>query len=485
MSLVLGTTIGAAIVLLAAGTVLYWLVRTSLLEQFDLSLIDKARLLAAAVEEKAGRIDAEFDPFELREFEAPQPAAYLQLWLADGSVLFRSASLGEHDLPRIADPLESPLSRWVKLADGRTGRAVGVAFSPKKETDGEPGSQADHPAAHGEMPAAPVTLVLARATAPIESTLVRLEAILLCVGLVATAVSTGVLWSVVQRSLRPLDQWARQIGRLDAQDLSARIDVQHAPRELHPVADRLNELLARLEAAFRRERSFSADVAHELRTPLAGLRATLDVTLSKPRRPEEYQEAVRDCLQITVQMQAMVENLLSLARLEGGQVQLRPQPVFVNELLRADWERLQESAAARRLQVQWTLSPEQPITTDPALLGLVVGNLLDNAVAYADEGGWVRIETVWQDGAAVLRVSNSGSMIGEDQTEQVFERFWRGDAARSATGTHAGLGLALVKKLAELLGGSVKVQSRKGGRFEVTFSIVGRRHADQSEATNR
>ena len=130
-----------------------------------------------------------------------------------------------------------------------------------------------------------------------------------------------------------------------------------------------------------------------------------------------------------------------------------------------------DQARRRKLQVRRSAGAKRAIRTDPALLRLVAGNILENAVVHADEGGTVEIETTADAGEMRLRVANSGSTISRQQAEMVFDRFWRGDAARGATGVRCGLGLALVKRAASVLGGSAEVQTSAGGQFEITVAI--------------
>ena len=457
--LVLGATLGTAGVFLAAGVLLYALVRDGLVAQFDRALLDKARLLASATEWEDEELDLNFDEFDMHEFDRADRPAYLQVWLTDGAVAFRSPSLAGADLERLAGSLDAPLCRRVILPDGRPGRATGFTMTPKTEGSSPPSD------------AAAVTVVLARGTAPVDAVLAQLAMLLVLVGLVAVGLSAGVLWLTVRRGLRPVDGLANQIAGLGEADLAARLEAPDAPRELVPVVDRLNDLLGRLEAAFQRERGFSADVAHELRTPLAGIRSTLDVALTRPRGAPEYEEVLRGCLRIAVQLQRMVEHLLTLARLDAGQVEIRPEAVCVNTLARDAWEPLTESAEARRLQVRWALGDDVRVTTDRSLLDLVVRNVLENAVVHADEGGSVVVETAAKGHGADVRVTNSGSRLSGQQADHVFERFWRGDAARTEAGVHCGLGLPLVKEIVAALGGSVAVQSTEGGEFEITISI--------------
>jgi len=457
--LILWTTLGTAAVLLTAGVLLYVLVRDGLVAQFDRALLDKARLLASALEWEDGELDLNFDEFDMHEFQASERAAYLEVWLADGTVAFRSPSLAGADLERLSGSLGAPPCRRLILPDGRPGRAAGFTMTPKTEGASPP------PAA------AAITLVLARGTASVDAALAQLKVLLVAVGLAAVALSAGVLWLAVRRGLRPVEGLANQIAGLGERDLAARLEAPDAPRELLPVVDRLNDLLGRLEAAFERERAFSADVAHELRTPLAGLRSTMDVALAQPRAAAEYEDALRRCLAITLGLQRMVEHLLALARLDAGQTGIRPQTVSVSTRVRDLWKPLAESAEAKRLRVRWTLGTETTITADPALFDLVVRNILENAVVHADDGGSVTVETAACDGGVDIRVTNSGSRLAHGQADHVFERFWRGDAARTDAGVHCGLGLPLVKEVVTVLGGSVAAESTDGGEFQITVSI--------------
>ncbi len=474
-TLVLGTATAIAVVLAAAGVALHALVRSDLEAQLDAGLIHSARLLASSMEQGSKKVDGDFHAYEIDEFERADRPWYLELWLDDGSVFFRSPSLGEGNLEGAAGTMDAPVLRFVTLPDGRSGRSLCMKFTPRVDRRKDGTSKAE------ETPgwqARTMTMVLARGTERVDAMATRMAVLLASVGICAIAASTGLLWWIIRRSLRPVERLAGQIGRIGERDLSARIDESGVPQELQPVVTRLNELLGRLEAAFQRERTMSADVAHELRTPLAGLRSTIDVALARPRESTEYREALGDCLAVARQLQDLVENLLSIARLEAGQVESRPERIFPNEILAAAWKLLGGAAASRRLRVEWALGPEAPVVADASLLGLVIRNVLENAVAHADDGGSVKIETLPAADGMSLRVANSGSALPQDRAEHVFERFWRGDAARGAAGSHHGLGLALVKKTVSVLGGAVGVQSRAGGEFAITVSIPsGRRDA--------
>lgn len=238
-----------------------------------------------------------------------------------------------------------------------------------------------------------------------------------------------------------------------------------------PVIECLNRLLGRLEAAFERERAFTADVAHELRTPLAGLRSVMEVATSRPRQAAEYAETIGQCLRMGVQLQRMVEHLLALCRLDAGQMEMLPEPVCLAAAVRDAWQPLAVQAAARNLRVDWRTDEEVSIETDASLLGLVLRNVLENAVVHADEGGQITVEAAADPGGACVRIRNSGSQVPPEQAEAVFDRFWRGSTARTEAAVHSGLGLALVRQAVVAMGGRARVRTVVGGDFEMQINL--------------
>jgi len=315
-----------------------------------------------------------------------------------------------------------------------------------------------------------MTLVLARQTGEIDAVLARLRYLLIVVGSAAVIVTSAMLISVVHGGLRPLRRLATRIEELGEGNLSARVELPHAPAELAPMVDRLNDLLARLEASFRREKAFTSDVAHELRTPLAGLRSTLEVSASKPREPDAYRTAIQESLAITCQMQTMVQNLLCLARMEAGQVQVVRECVDVAALLRECWAMVDREAAERRLRITWELANPCLVETDGHKLRQVFQNLLDNAVSYTNEGGSIAVQAKANDSQALIEITNTGCRLSPEEIERVFDRFWRGDGTRGDTG-HCGLGLSLAQRIVALLKGDIQAESMTDGRFQVRVSI--------------
>ena len=430
-------------------------------------------------EDEADDEDDEKEPLALTACPAPVRVAIERAGGAEASVV------RETD-----DGRTTYEARWrsgeevIELELGPAGRVLAterMPALPRGEDDEDEG-------------AAPLlTLVLARDAGGLRDTLALALTVLAAVGAATLAASMGVLWLTVRRGLRPVAAMAGRIGRIGPDDLAERLDAAAAPAELAPVAGKLNELLARLERALLRERGFSSDVAHELRGPLAAIRSTIEVALARPREPGDYHEALRDARTPVLRMQAMVDALLSLARLEAGLVTPAAAPVRVDELLRDLWAPLAERARARGLRVRWAGGGDCPLHTDPALLSMALTNVLDNAVSHADEGGEVLIETGPAAGAREaqgasererasrpasgppgvrVRVANTGSQVPAGQAPMVFGRFWRGDVARASDGGHAGLGLAVVQRAVAALGGAVTATARPDGWFEVCLNLT-------------
>lgn len=480
-SLVIGTVIATVIVIVFAGVVLHRTVRSTMLQQFDSALENKIDDLASTVELEDGELELAFDDLDMGEFEPGETPGYVQVWLDNGSAIYRSPSLAANDLRREAASLDEPEVYPLRLPDGRRGRMAMFSFYPRvddEDDDGDDGETAAKAEDAGESLTTPpdlplVHLALARGTEVIDVFLARLRDLMIMLGGLMVLGAGAALILVIRRSLKPLGHLAGRISALDDGQLSSRIALPRAPSELIPVVDHLNGLLDRLERTLKREKSFNADLAHELRTPLAGLRSAIEVTISRPREPEEYRETLSESLEIIKRTQTMIHTMLYLARLDAGQVEIEERPVVVDELLQASWKLLEDSARARGLEVQWRLSPGVTVMTDPVLFEVAVRNVLENAVVHANEGGTVRIEVSSSTSPADVRVVNSGSMVAQEQVSRLLDRFVRLDSARDATRSHCGLGLAIVNRVAQILEVGLDIRSRVGGDFEVVLSVDG------------
>jgi len=441
--------------LVIAAAVLFLVLRASLFAELDASLLLEATSLATHVERSGDEIQIESAVALVPEYSSAERPHYFQIWAADGRTAFRSPSLAERDLPFSAGVSKGvALHLSSELPNGMPGRIAVIRFEPRLEDDEDP------PDPSAGRPAA--TIAVARDTFEIDATLARLATLSGAVTIATVFIGVVLTGSVVSRELKPLRTLAGTIEQLDSADMSQRIDIGDCPTELQPVVDRLNQLLGRVEATLAREKSFTADVAHELRTPLAGLETTLEVCASRPRDADAYQAAIANCLGITRSLHFLVDNLLRLARADSNQFPLDRQPLDIAACARECWSPFADRAAGRGLRTEWVLDDSAQVLCDHEAARQILANLFDNAVTYADNGGQIRTLCNTSGNRCVVTIANSGCALNPGDVAKVFDRFWRGDAARSSAGLHCGLGLALCKKHIELHDGNITAEIRDG-----------------------
>jgi len=450
------------LLLLVFSVIVYTVIRRALVKQFDASLAATARILAASVEYDDDKIEFELDVQMMPEFQSPGRPAYYQFWQHDGTVVVKSPSLGTDDLLLFEGSLDVPVFQELQTRNGRPGRAVGLKFKPSSD-DGDRNRQ---PAKQQTL-----TLVVARDASDLYHHLRFLRWLLVLASVGTISSSFLVAAFVVRRGLSPLNSLAAQIAAIREDDLAARITTERMPAEVVHIKKRLNDLLSRLEASFNRERRFTADVAHELRTPLAGMRSTLEVTLARMRDVNEYQASLSDCLAISKNMQAMVDNLLALARIDTHQMTFHPAQIQLAELVNSSWQAFSDKARQRSIVFENRIPAEMTCQSDPESLSMVLLNLLDNAVEYSNEGGQIWTTAHQADDSVEITVANTGCRLTNEQVSQVFDCFWRGDSSRTNTGIHCGLGLALVQRIIKALGGHITVEVQNGGIFTVHLTL--------------
>ncbi len=273
-------------------------------------------------------------------------------------------------------------------------------------------------------------------------------------------VSVGVLVMFgVGKGLEPLEHLREEIGARSHRDLRP-IPPEHAPVEVRPLVLALNELLARLDRTLQSQQQFVANAAHQLRTPLAGLRMQVEYGLSQTD-PAEHVRVLRELGLSTERAVRLANQLLTLARAEAGFAQADSMRAID---LRSVAEEVAESWMPAAIRKKIDLGLElgaAPLRGDFFLLKELLSNLIDNAVAYTPSGGRITVSTASAGGAAVLRVEDDGIGIPEAQRALVFERFYRADGA---SGEGCGLGLAIVREIAHLHGGRVDIQVPAQGR---------------------
>jgi len=468
-----GSVAAFTLLLGGGGALAYIGIKERLYASFDRSLVQRAVSLIPMIKEEEGVI--EIDWLEYR----PHPPGHQEgtdryaIWKkAANELLAQSDEAATTDLPRTGGPPDRPVVAELPLPDGSAARRVGIEFHARIDLEGENGEPIE---VKEKGPA--IQMVLARKDT-VQPTLGAIRGMFAGIWAGGTLLSALVTWWLVRKNLRPLDELREQIGRKGVMS-GQKVSLDRPPAELEPVVAELNRLLERVERAILRERTLTSNVAHELRTPVAGILSTLEVALGRSRPAEEYREAMDQCFDIAKRMHWLVGNLLSITRIEANHLQLQSLPVPLHERLREWWEPFAKLAAARGLRVSWSLVLNAVVTTDAGFLRVVMSNLYDNAVSHGRANGVVRIAA---DAQGAITVCNLVEDMDAAHVQHVFDPFWRNSESRDAGGGHVGLGLNLCQKIVGILGGRITAHFEESERvFEVRVELGRREESENGE----
>jgi len=474
------TLVFAILVLAAAGLgAVYLSARFAVIDQFDVALSAKAQAIETLTKAMPGGAEVGFTDRYFRGFDNHRTEDYFEIWDDQGRSLARSESLGDAHLTERAGLTPRAKFYSTRLPNGSAGRAMGFTFVPKP--------------ARGPTPALPIFhLVVVSDRDHLDDNLELLASLAAGCGVALIGVTLLLIPRVLRSGLEPLHELGEKAAAIDSTSLASRFPIDDLPVELHPIAVRLNDLLARIEHSFERERRFSADLAHELRTPLAELRSTAECAIKWPE--SRTGRVDKETLAIALQMEGMVGHMLALARSEQGQLRATREPIALEELVRQRWARIEPKARDRGLVIeiegipsaeiarvappepQPAFSPEvervvpgalalgQPSLPlgDPVLVRAIVDNLLENAVEYAAPGGRIRLVV----SESALSVSNTVADFRPEDIGRLFQRFWRKESARSG-GQHVGLGLTLSLAFAQAMGWALSARLAEPNRLEM------------------
>ncbi len=488
LRLTLWCGVAIALMLAVLGVSLYLTLQHSLQSQFNASLVARATLLVDTLDwdqHRGFHVSTDFTPIAGGENQGTPH--YFQIWTPEGKSVLRAPALGRRQLKFIKPPPDADVFAAVNLAGDHGGRELVLRFREGDDDDSEhhhdarnghghvdthgettlpqQGDHLDYHDAPGKHAPRHYILAVARPTEELDEAISSIGWSLAISCTLTTLVSAVLIAWLLHHGFRPVNAIAEQIAAVGATHLDDRISPENIPRELLPIVDRLNKLLERVEVAVKREKSLTADMAHELRTPLAGLRTAMELSLSRARAPEEYQHTLRQSLAISMQMQDMVENLLMLARLESGLSAKNLESCRLDQMLARQLEQFSDGILDRNVMLENSVMMPTLVLAPPELLTLVIRNVLDNAVSYVNDKGTIRVTLSEAAHEMELRVANTGSAVSSAQSQQVFERFWRGDASRTGQGRHSGLGLSIVQNAMRQIGGTATVESSLGGWF--------------------
>src|SRR5215471_2943520 len=296
----------------------------------------------------------------------------------------------------------------------------------------------------------------------------------------AWLIPTGVLlaavasWFMAGKALQPVAELSKAAGEIAVTSLDRRLPVRGTNDELDQLAAEFNDTLARLEKAVGEMKQFTASISHELRTPLAVLRGEAEVALMQASSPEQYRRVLSSQLEEFEKLSRMINQLLTLARAESGDVEIAQETVDLSAMAQKLTEDLEPVASSKNLTLSCNSDLSVTVCGDSGWLERVVLNLLDNAIKFTPAGGHVNVR-VYQNGhSATLEVQDDGIGIPNEALPHIFERFYRSDPSRSDRSEGAGLGLSLVKWAVDQHHGSIEVEStpNKGSRFRLKLPSI-------------
>ncbi|MCB1187999.1 HAMP domain-containing histidine kinase [bacterium] len=438
--------LSAALVILLLACALAMLVamRFWMIRQIDSDLDSRARAIGTELgfDQVDGRLEIEHNSPILTQYSGGQDDYFYQI-IQRGEVLDGSALPGAELLPGAAE-LASGSIHKLQLPEGHAGRAIVLELLPELEGEVPPGFKLQ-----------PVRIIVARSLEDLS----RIQSgLLLGLGLCALLGIVFVNFSVpriLQAGLSPLEDLAGELEMVRLHNLDRRFPDEAVPAELKPVYREFNSLMERLEQAFAREKRLTANMAHELRTPVAEMRTMLELSAKYPQDGELAAGTMREMHAVVLQMQEIVNLLLSLARSESGSQDIRPVQLDLCAEIDRQLGLVGNRLDSADIRLERSLPAALPVMCDETMLVSVLHNLMENAAEYCEPGGRIGVKA-WQDGDELhLRICNSCGEFQEADLEHIFDPFWRRESVVEEGG-HTGLGLSIAESFTRLMAGRLE-----------------------------
>jgi len=445
----------AAVIALAGGAT-YLGLEHYLEKSLDESLTTEARTIAQSLLINIRQSGNEYVVNEINEHFAPEiNGRFVRVTRGDGRIVFVSGMPQDKSFdPASLRPVGAAAREHSEEVDVGDDRELLLHVLPYTNRDGDQ--------------------FLVEVGAPYWQIEKVLHGLLLAFGLglpLALAGVAGGGYLLMRGALRPVDEITRTAQRISSRNLAERLPVAETGDELERLAVALNGMIARLEEAFLQLHRFSADASHELRTPLTILHGELESMAQRDDLPAAVREGLGSTLEETERLSRIVENLLTISRLEAGEARVERTLLNLSEITRSTAEQMRLLAEEKNIALSFSASDPVLVEGDPSRLKQVIVNLLDNAIKYTPNGGSVEIATRNVNGFASLEVRDTGLGIAPSDLPHIFERFYRADKARSRELGGSGLGLSIVKSIVVAHGGEVTVSSdgTTGAQFTVTL----------------
>jgi heavy metal sensor kinase len=446
LRLTIAFALSMAVLLASASTFLYVRLADELRAATDSSLRAQADVLVSSI----GQGGAAFGDTAANAVQEGQPFA--QIVRADGTVLESSEVVAKARLlaPSTLGGLARPtfFDRSVPGIEGAT-RLYAVPVADEGQ---------------------PAVVIVGASLSNRQEILARFLLLLVVGGPIALALASAVGWAVAGAALRPVERMRQEAAAISVSDRGRRLPVPATHDELERLGSTLNSMLERLEEAVDRERRFVDDASHELRTPISILKAELDLALSRARSPEEITAALRSASEEADRLLALAQHLLAYSTAERGSIRLHRESIRVDDLAREVVASFASSAARVGVRIDvWSAEISADIDVNRARQA--VSNVIDNALRHTPPGGSITLSVVEDPGTVHVVVDDSGAGFDQDLVRAAFEPFARGAVERATAASGAGLGLAIVRAVAEAHSGTATIENRPEGGARVTISF--------------
>jgi len=273
------------------------------------------------------------------------------------------------------------------------------------------------------------------------------------------------------KSIAPALNIINTTKKITENNIDERITLPVNKDELYVLSATINELLERIENAITREKQFASDASHELRTPLAVIRGTLEVLIRKPRDTAEYVEKINYCILEVNRLTTIVEQLLLLARFESNKATLQLKSTALDEIILQAMERFSPEIKAKNIAINFSLENHFYVITDVAMTAIIIENLLSNSIKYSYDDGHIKISLIQNNNAINCIIADNGIGIAKEDLNRVYEQFYRSQATEHTGIKGTGLGLSIVKRLCDMLGVTIALNSEKGSGTAVTLTF--------------
>ena len=452
-----GYALAGLILVTLATACLYFVLVSELEKSTELFLADKLNVLHTMLRDQPDDLDALREEVELETAARRYEQFYIRLLDDQGKPLLTT--------PGMAAALD--LSHFAQRTHGRFDATI-----PMKGNHGKAFRVTTSVAPVGSSSTKSMTIEIAIDVSQQERFLAHFRLVFWMIILGTLAIFPVVGYQIARQGIRPVEEMAATARRISSTHLGERIRTEGYTFELASLAGTFNEMLDRLEDSFGRISTFSADIAHDLRTPVNNIRGEAEVALARARSIDEYRDALESSLEEAVRLSDLIGNLLFLARAESPLTDLRRETVDLAELLDGVQEYYEASAADGGITLT-TKSGDEPVIAelDRTLMQRALGNLVSNAVAHTLPGGSVVMATSFDSAMVRIEVADTGIGIPSEALPRVFDRFFRVDPSRSRASGGTGLGLAIVQGIMLLHGGKVEIASQPGKGTLVTLSM--------------